>query len=358
MAVFIVAEAGVNHDGSLSKARDLVRAAAEAGADAVKFQTYAADQLVLPGTAKADYQVRGKSGGNDQLDMLRRLQLDHEAHQELAAFSRSLNVEFMSTAFDEASLRFLVEDIGVARLKVPSGEITNGPFLLQIARSGLPLIVSTGMSTLDEVREALGVLAYGMRPEAAPGPSRQAFDAAFENEEDRHRLTARASLLQCTSSYPTPIEETNLRSMVTLGEAFGLPVGLSDHTQGTAAAVAATALGATVVEKHLTLDCDAEGPDHAASIEPPAFREMVAGIRAVEAALGSANKAPSAAELAMRPAARRSLVALTTIRQGDRFTEANLGARRPGSGLNPMHYWELLGREAGRDYAEGDFVES
>ena len=357
MGVFVIAEAGVNHDGERDKALALVEAAAEAGADAVKFQTFVAERLVVPGAPKADYQARETGAKEDQLAMLKRLELDRESHAALAALCRERGIEFMSTAFDADSLAFLVEEIGIRRVKVPSGEMTNGPLLLAMARSGLPLLVSTGMCSLEEVREALGALAFGMVSTGATPPSRTAFQTAMIQPKARALLAERATLLHCTSAYPAPAEEANLRAMDALAESFGLPVGLSDHSLGIAVPVAAAARGACAIEKHLTLDRSAEGPDHAASLEPADFAAMVEALRTVEAALGVPDKQPSAAELPTQAVARRSLVALAPIRAGEALTEANMGARRPGDGIAPMRYWELLGQPAHRDYRPGERIE-
>lgn len=357
MSVFIVAEAGVNHDGDPEQALALVEAAAEAGADAVKFQTFAAERLVVPGAPKADYQIRETGAGEDQFAMLKRLELDRETHLKLAALCRERDIEFMSTAFDEASLDFLVEEVGIRRIKVPSGEMTNGPLLLHMARRGLPLVVSSGMCTLDEVREALGVLAFGLAAAAGTPPSRTAFQTAMIQPKARALLAERATLLHCTSAYPAPASDANLRAMDALAEAFGLPVGLSDHSQGIVVPIAAVARGACLVEKHMTLDRGAEGPDHAASLDPADFARLVEGIRTVEAALGVPDKQPTAAELPTRAVARRSLVALTPIKAGDALTEDNMGPRRPGDGIAPMRFWELLGQPAHRDYRPGERIE-
>lgn len=356
--VFVVAEAGVNHNGDPALAERLVEAAVETGADAVKFQSFAANRLATPSAPKARYQALTTDKAESQLEMLRKLELTADTQRHLADRCRDSGIEFMSTPFDEQAIELLVRDIGLRRLKVASGEITNGPLLLSVARSGLPVILSTGMSTLDEVGSALGVLAFGFVAEAGAQPSSLAFKRVYESEAGRRALEGRVTLLHCTSAYPAPEEEANLRAMATLRRAFDLPVGLSDHSIGPVVAIAAAALGATVVEKHLTLDRKLPGPDHLASSEPDGFAEMVAGIRLVEAALGSSDKRPTASELANRAVARRSLVARSAIRKGDAFSQSNLAARRPGSGIAPLQYWDLLGKVAGRDYAVGEAIEA
>lgn len=356
--VLVIAEAGVNHDGNLERALLLVDAAADAGADAVKFQTFRADQLATATAPKARYQAAVTDRQESQLEMLRRLELDRESHRSLAERARSRGIEFMSTPFDEDSADFLVEEIGLARLKVPSGEITNGPFLLHIARCGLPMILSTGMSRLEEVEAALAVLAFGMVAEKAARPSQEAFGDALASDDGRRALEERVTLLHCTSDYPAPVEESNLRAMAVMRERFGLAVGLSDHTLGIHVPIAAAALGACVIEKHFTLDRTLPGPDHRASLLPSELAEMVAAVRDVSQALGRPEKAPTQSELANRAVARRCLVATAPIEAGEAFTRHNLGARRPADGMSPMRYWEMLERKAGKDYAPGEPIAS
>jgi N-acetylneuraminate synthase len=359
--VFVIAEAGVNHNGDPALAHRLVQAGADAGADAVKFQTFRTERVVVSGAPKVAYQKSAGDEGEDQAAMLRRLELAPEAHFVLKAECEKRGLEFLSTPFDLESLALLVEQVGVRRMKVPSGEITNGPFLLAVARTDLPIILSTGMATLEEVEAALSVLAYGaMEPERPPDPEgcEETFREAFASREGSALLAQRVTLLHCTSAYPTDPKDSNLRAMDTLAERFGLPVGLSDHTPGIAVPIAAVARGARVIEKHFTLDRSLPGPDHAASLEPGELRDMISGIRTVEAALGRAEKGPAACEEETRRLARRSLVALRPIRCGERFGEDNVGALRPGTGLSPMAWWRIRGRAAERDYAPGDPIEA
>jgi N-acetylneuraminate synthase len=350
--VFVIAEAGVNHNGSAEMAERLIDAAVAARADAVKFQSFRADSLVARGAARAAYQVRNQPGEQSQLEMLRKLELGEDAQRALCAHARKRGIEFMSTPFDLESLDFLVRDLKVARLKIGSGEITNGPLLLRAARSGLPLIVSTGMSTLDDIERALGAIAFGAAH--PPGGERAAAFARMQEPAVLRSLSGRVTLLQCTSDYPAPIHSMNLRAMETLRARFGLPVGLSDHSLGTAAAVAGAALGATVIEKHFTLDRGLPGPDHPASLEPSELGAMIASIRDACAALGSGTKAPTPAELQTSAVARRSLVAARAIRKGETFGPEDIVAKRPGTGVSPMHYWDWIGRRAERDYEEDD----
>jgi N-acetylneuraminate synthase len=344
----VIAEAGVNHGGSVAVALELVDAAVAAGADVVKFQTFDARSLATATAPQAAYQRRN-AAASSQVEMLTSLQLDRDAHDTLAARCAEAGIEFLSTAFDEGSLTWLLE-LGIRRVKVPSGELTNGPLLLAFARTGLPLIVSTGMADLTDIEGALAVIAFGLTHDAgvpAPAQLREAYRRAARDGELRGHVT----LLHCTSSYPADPSDVHLAAMGTLEQAFDVPVGYSDHTLGTAVSIGAVARGARVVEKHLTLDRTAPGPDHAASLEPAGFAELVAGVRAVEAAIGTRVKYPTAAEADTITAARRSVVAARPIPAGKVLEDADLRAARPGTGRPPADLWRLPGRTATRDYA-------
>ena len=355
--VFVIAEAGVNHNGSLDLARELVDVAAEAGADAVKFQTFSAERLVDRHAPKAAYQVRRTGGGESQLEMLRRLELSESDHEVLIAHARARSIAFLSTPFDLPSLRLLTERFGVETIKVPSGEITNGPFLLAIAGVARRVILSTGMSTLAEVEAALEVLAFGFQGAAGVAPGRRAFAASYATDAGRAALRERVSLLHCTSEYPAPAGDVNLRAMDTLAHAFGLPVGYSDHTAGFHIALAAVARGARVLEKHFTLDRTLPGPDHEASLEPLELRAMVGAVREIERALGDGVKRPMPSELDTRSVARRRLVASRAIQAGETLGEENVTCMRPGVGMSPMAFWEVAGRVAARSYAAGEALD-
>jgi N-acetylneuraminate synthase len=366
MSVFVIAEAGVNHNGEHDKALALIDAAADAGADAVKFQTFRAGELATADAPKADYQIRATDEGESQLDMLKRLELPREWHHDLAERSREKGIQFLSTPFDRESLRFLAGEMKLEILKIPSGEITNGPLLLEAGRSGCKIILSTGMSTLKEIEEALSVLAFGMM-EDGKEPSRDAFKDAFASDQGQAALRENMTVLHCTTEYPAPVEDANLKAMETMRDEFGLRVGLSDHTEGIAVAIAAAGLGATVIEKHFTLDHGLPGPDHQASLEPGELTEMIAGVRSVaknraaavrvvEQAMGDGKKVPRPSEIKNMVIARKSLVALRPIKSGETFTENNLGVKRPGGGISPMSYWAHLGRKAERDLAEGEVL--
>jgi len=352
---FIIAEAGVNHNGDAELAVELLDAAIDSGADAVKFQTFSAEAMVTRAAEKAAYQKLA-TGDSSQWEMLKTLELPHVLHFQLKEICEQAGVEFMSTAFDSASLRFLVHELGLKRLKIPSGEVTNGPFLLEHARCGLPMILSTGMASLDEVRIALGVLAFGMLEEHAT-PSLAAFEEAFASSEGQALLRQRVAVLHCTTEYPAPFEDINLRAMDTLRESFGLETGYSDHSLGIGVSIAAAARGATLIEKHITLDASLPGPDHACSLEPGPFLHMVEAIRAVEQALGSPVKAPMPSELPNIEIARRSLVAIRPIARGEQFDATNLSAKRPAGGRSPMDFWQLVGTAATRDFDADELID-
>jgi N-acetylneuraminate synthase len=355
-STYIIAEAGVNHNGSLDLAMKLIDVAADAGADAVKFQTFKARNLVSRSAPKAEYQKAVTAQCESQFDMLRKLELDESAHRELIGHCRHRGVQFLSTPFDAESVILLDRTFDLPCLKIPSGEITNGPLLLQIARTGKPVILSTGMSTLEEIHDALGVLAFGFLDEGST-PGREKFMAAFASPEGQSALREKVQLLHCTTEYPAPFAEVNLRAMETLKQVFGLPVGYSDHTQGIAITVAAVARGAVIIEKHFTLDRTLPGPDHRASLEPEELKMMVRSIREVEISLGDGIKQPSPSELKNVSVARKSLVAAADISSGDVFTELKLTVKRPGDGVSPMDFWSYLGRRAERDYFQGEQVE-
>ena len=349
-AVTVIAEAGVNHNGSLETALALVDAAADAGADIVKFQTFRADTLVTRSAPKAAYQMRQTGGDDSQYGMLKALELSRDDHHAVMRQAADREVQFLSTPFDLDSLAFLTDDLGLKWIKVGSGDLTNAPLLLDLARRGCTVILSTGMATLEEIKRALGVLAFGYTAASNERPGRDAFDRAYFSSAGATSLARNVTLLHCTTEYPAPPESLNLHAMETLAATFGLQVGFSDHSEGDSAAIAAVALGACVIEKHLTLDRTMPGPDHAASMEPGAFRDMVAAIRSVERALGSGIKEPLGAELANRVAARKSLVAAEPIRKGDLFTSENLAVKRPGTGIPAENYFDWLGTVARRDF--------
>lgn len=352
----IIAEAGVNHNGDEKLAFKLVDAAHKAGADIVKFQTFKAKNLVTAEAVQADYQVANTKKQESQLEMLSRLELSWEAHHKLVSYCNKLGIEFLSTAFDSESLDFLVNELGVKRLKLPSGELTNAPLVLEHARTGCDIIVSTGMATLAEIEAALGVIAFGYTAPEEAVPSIEAFQRAYSSEVGQKALKEKVIVLHCTTEYPAPVEEINLRAMDTLRQAFGLPVGYSDHSEGIMIPVAAVARGAVVIEKHFTLDKNMEGPDHKASLEPVELEAMIAAIHQIEKALGNSIKAPTVSEIKNKSVARKSLVAAKTIIAGESFTSDNLAIKRPGTGMSPYLYWNLINEISENDYLPGELI--
>jgi N-acetylneuraminate synthase len=350
----VIAEAGVNHNGSLELALALVDAAAAAGADVVKFQTFDPEQLVSARAPKAEYQKRNDAHAS-QLAMLEGLKLSQAQHDAIVSHCRSRGIRFMSTPFDEGSLRLLAR-YDMPAVKIPSGEIVNARLLLAAARTGKPLILSTGMATLADVEHALGVVAYGLQTRTG-GTSCEGYERAYADPGLRQLLQNRVTLLHCTTEYPAAPEKINLKAMDTLQAAFGLPVGYSDHSLGLAIAFAAVARGAVIIEKHFTLDRALPGPDHAASLLPQELTELVEGVRAIGTALGSFRKVPTEVEFFNRVVARQSLVAARDIAAGEVFTEENLTTKRPGDGVTALGYWEYVGRVAARSYRRDEAIE-
>ncbi len=332
MKTLIIAEAGVNHNGELSRALKLIDAAAAAGADLVKFQTFRADALAAAQAPKAAYQNRNMPGAESQHAMLKRLELDAMMHEKLMRHCRTCGIGFFSSAFDMDSIDLLAS-LGLDRWKIPSGEITNLPYLRKIASKGQPVILSSGMSTLTEIEAALDVLAQAGTP---------------------RRLV---TVLHCNTEYPTPMQDVNLRAMLTIRDSLQVAVGYSDHTLGIEVAIAAVALGASVIEKHFTLDRTLPGPDHKASLEPDELKAMVSAIRNIEQALGDGSKQPSPSESGNIVIARKSIVAAAAIRKGERFSDSNLAVKRPGGGLSPMLWDAVIGKWATRDFAADEYIE-
>lgn len=356
--VFIIAEAGVNHNGSLNLAKQLVDVAKEAGADAVKFQSFCVPDMICQTASKAIYQMSITDPDESQYQMLQTLSLSEQDQLALYAYCHANNILFLSSPFDIKSVYFLTKILQLPIIKIPSGEITHLPLLLQIARSGKRVILSTGMSTLGEIEEALAILAFGYNdPQGTSLPTNEQYWQVYFQMTARLRLKEKVTLLHCTSEYPAPWTAVHLNVIHTLKNAFELPVGYSDHTLGTAVAIAAVACGATVIEKHFTLDCAMQGPDHRASLEPRALKQMIADIRSVECALGNYQKIPTTNELHNRLAARKSLVSLQAIKKGDYFDEYNLGCKRPGHGLSPVQLSYYYGKCAERDYEKDELIE-
>lgn len=328
--VLIIAEAGDNHNGNLELAYQLVDKAVEAGADCVKFQTFVTEEVISKRAEKAEYQKESTGTEESQYEMVKKLELTFDNFRELQKYAKGKGIEFLSTPFDIPSVDFL-ESIDIPYFKIPSGEITNLPYLIRIARTGRKIILSTGMAEVDEIEEAVKVLkAHG---------------------------AGEISLLHCNTEYPTPMEDVNLRAMLTLKEKFGMRTGYSDHTKGIEVPVAAVALGAEIIEKHFTLDHNMEGPDHKASLEPDELKAMVEGIRNIEKALGNGVKTASNSEKKNINIARKSIVARRKIRKDEIFTEDNLAVKRPGNGISPMKWYDVIGTKAVRDFDEDEMIE-
>lgn len=328
----IIAEAGVNHNGDLYLAKKLIDAAADAGADYVKFQTFNSKKLVSKNAQKATYQKENTGNTSEfQLAMLQKLELSKEMHLELIKHCKLKNIKFLSTAFDLQSIDFLNE-LNIDLFKVPSGEITNLPYLRKVGGLGKPIIISTGMSDLKEIEAAVNIV--------------------MNSGTKKSDIT----ILHCNTEYPTPMQDVNLSAMQTIEETFNIPVGYSDHTLGIEIPIAAVALGATVIEKHFTLDITMEGPDHKASLEPHALKEMVRAIRNIEKAFGDGIKAPSNSELKNKEIARKSIVAKKPIKRGEILTDDNLTVKRPGNGISPMMWDSIVGTIASKDYEEDDLI--
>lgn len=327
--VYIIAEAGVNHNGSLENAKKLVLAAKNAGVDAVKFQTFNTDNLVTKNAVKADYQVNNTGNNDSQYEMLKKLELSQQDYRELKQLCDELDIEFMSTPFDIESID-LLEQLNVNRFKLPSGEITNYPYLVRLAKTRKPVIMSSGMATVEDIESAVEVLTKN-------------------GLED-------LSLLHCTTEYPAPFEEVNLKAMEYLKNKFGLKIGYSDHTKGVEVPIAAVAMGAEIIEKHFTLDKNMEGPDHKASLEPDELLIMVKAIRNIELAIGDGVKRPSKSEVKNKAIARKSIVAQKRILKGETFTENNLTTKRPGTGISPMLWNEVIGQVAKKTFEVDELI--
>ena len=332
MKTLIIAEAGVNHNGELKLACELIEAAAEAGADLVKFQTFSADRLVTRHANKAGYQTNSAAPEETQNDMLKKLELSEDMHEKLIAHCKICEIGFFSTAFDSASIDLLVK-LGLQQFKVSSGEITNLPYLHHVGAYGKPILLSTGMATMHEIEAALEIL------------------------QQAGTALADITVLHCNSEYPTPMVDVNLRAMLSIREAFNVAIGYSDHTLGIEVPIAAVAMGATVIEKHFTINRDLPGPDHKASLEAAELRSMIIAIRNIEKAMGDGIKRPSASEAKNKEVSRKSIIAACSITAGEIFTELNLGTKRPGTGLSPMCWDQVIGRKATRDYVADELIE-
>lgn len=353
MKTYIIAEAGVNHNGSFEMAKQLVDVANDAGADAVKFQTFKAENLVTKSAKQADYQVENLKEATSQFDMLKKLELTFKEFKALKQYCTDKGIEFLSTPFDYESVDFLFDELKIKTAKIPSGELTNAPFIYAIAKKKKSIILSTGMATLEDIHEALSYIAFGLANKTDMNQVAEFYETAAAKQLLKQYVT----ILHCTTEYPAPFETINLRAMHTLQQEFDVTIGFSDHSQGIATPTAAVAMGATVIEKHFTLDKTLEGPDHVASLEPQELKDMVTQIRQVEQALGNGVKLPSEIEMKNRIPARKSLVAAKAIQQGEVFSEVNLIVKRPGSGIAPSNYWTYLGKVAQKSYEQDELID-
>lgn len=356
MKTFIIAEVGVNHNGSLNMAYKLVDAALAAEADAVKFQTFQADLLVTKDASQADYQAKNLGKECTQYEMLKTLELSYQDFIELEKYCCQKGIIFLSTAFESTSLNFLCSEFNLPYLKIPSGELTNLPFLLEHARTKKKLILSTGMATLDEIKSALEVIAFGLTAKLDETPSPKAFRESYKSKAGQIALKEGVTVLHCTTQYPTPLESVNLQAMKTISEKFSVKVGYSDHTAGLDVASLAVAAGATVIEKHFTLNKSLEGPDHKASLEPQELNEMVKRIRFTEKILGKENKTPCEEEIKNIELVRKSLVATRDIQKDEIFSLQNISTSRPGSGVEPSRFWDFLGKPSPVKYTKGELI--
>lgn len=354
MSVYFIAEAGVNHNGSLKLAKELVDIAKVAGADAVKFQTFIAEQVVTPTAKKAEYQITNTGNSDSQLEMIKKLELSQADFRQIRDYCQLRGIEFLSTPFDISSAHFLNSSLEVQKMKVPSGEITNASLLLTIARFRKPIILSTGMSDLEEIEEALATIAYGLVHDDFPTSVRAR--SFFKTDSAKKILEKYVTILHCVTEYPAPERDINLRAMQAIRARFGLPIGYSDHSLGIHIPIAAVAMGATVIEKHFTIDTKMDGPDHACSLSPAELKLLVDLIRKVELSFGNGEKKPAQSELKNREIVRRSLFAAKEIRSGEIFSEKNMIALRPGSGISAKHFYDWIGRKASRDFSAGEMI--
>ncbi len=355
-STYIIAEIGVNHNGSLKFATNLITAAHQAGVNAVKFQTFKTENLVSLTAPKADYQKKNTDKAETQFEMLKSLELSENDHIELISFCRNYNLDFLSTPFGDVCSEMLIKRLGLKTVKISSGDLTNAPLLLKIAKLGADVILSTGMSNNEEITEALGVLAFGYL-NIKSKPSLSGFMQAFKSKEGSSIIKQKVSLLHCTSEYPAPFDEINLNAMVNMKNHYGCKTGLSDHSDGIIVPIAAVAMGAEIIEKHITLDKTLNGPDHKASLDPIELTNMVRAIRNIEFALGSGVKCVSKSEMKNKNIVRKSIVAKKVIKNGETFSEENLTTKRPENGLLPIKMWEIIGKIAKRDYSVDDVIE-
>lgn len=355
-SILIIAEAGVNHNGNIDLAYQLIDSAIEAKVDIIKFQTFKTEKVLTKSAKKADYQISVTSDSETQFEMIKKLEFSESIFKDLKTYCDKKNIKFMSTPFDLDSIDFLSKKLNLETLKLPSGEINNAPFLLKAARTKKKIILSTGMSSLSDIEAALGVIAFGYTVDEKEIPSLEKFKRAWQSDIGYKALLDNLTILHCTTEYPAPLQDVNLKAIEALKQAFGLQVGYSDHTEGIEIPIAAAALGSVVIEKHFTLDRKLPGPDHKASLEPHELKKMVTSIRNVEIAMGVQRKIITPSEEKNILIARKSIVASKNIKKNEIFTIENITCKRPGSGVSPMKYWDFLGKVALSDYAQDEEI--
>jgi len=355
---YVIAEAGVNHNGDIKLAKKLIEVASKANADAIKFQTFKSNKLVSKFAPKAEYQIKNTKNTGNQLKMLKKLELNYEDFYILREYCRKKKIDFITTAFDLESLDFIVNKLKVNILKIPSGEITNLPYILKCALSGLDIILSTGMSNLKEIKVALGVIAFGYinSKNLKHKPTLKNFKKAFMSKKGKQIIKNKVTVLHCSTEYPVPIEDINLNAMLKIAKVLDVDVGYSDHSKGITVPIIATSIGAKIIEKHFTLDKKMKGPDHKASLDPDELKNMVNEIKKVKIIKGIHEKKPYKSEQKNMIIARKSLVANKKIKKGEYFTENNLVIKRPGSGISPYKYWQILGKIAKKNYEKDELI--
>ena len=354
---YIIAEAGVNHNGKFHLAKKLIDIAKKSGADAVKFQIFKSEDVVTPSAVKAKYQYINTGINETQLAMIKKLELNKTDFIKLKKYADNLNLDFLITAFDSGSLNFIIDKLKVKRLKIPSGEITNGPFILEHARYGLDIILSTGMANISEISKAISIIAFGyLNKNNKKIPSSEDLYNSLKSTEGKNLLKKKVTILHCTTEYPAPASELNLNAINEMRRRLNLQIGYSDHSNGLIAAIAAVALDVRILEKHFTISKNMRGPDHKASLSPRELFIFVKNIREAEIMMGNGLKTPSISEIKNMNIARKSIVALRNIKKGERFSPKNIGCKRPGNGITPMKYWNLINKKSKKNFLKDELI--
>tara|TARA_A100001011_G_scaffold396367_1_gene494025 strand:- start:490 stop:1569 length:1080 start_codon:yes stop_codon:yes gene_type:complete len=355
--VYIIAEAGVNHNGDIELAKNLIDIAYSAGADAVKFQIFKAENLATPKAKKAKYQLNTTNKKESQLKMLQSLELKNEEYLLLKKYAKKLGIDFLVSAFDQESLKFILDDLKVKKLKIPSGEITNGPFILEHAKSGLDIILSTGMSDLNEIKRALSVIAFGyLYPSELKKPNKKNFELAYESIEGKNLIKKKVTILHCTTEYPAPIIDLNLKAIDSMRNYFDTKIGYSDHSKTILASLVSASLNIDVIEKHFTIDQKLDGPDQKASLSPTELKTMISSIRQIEKMMGDGKKKASKSELKNIVIARKSMVASKDIKKGQVLSKKNITFKRAGEGKSPMDFWDILNTKANKNFKKNEII--